>query len=84
MPRFKNREVIFDRVCVPELSADIFLGAMVDRAVTAKLAPDGRIDRRIVGHDVGRAVDVGDDDRAQSFCADIGDGERTNAAVALY
>ena len=47
-PALEDREVIFDRVGVPELRANVFLGAVVDGAVAVELAPDLGIDRCIV------------------------------------
>ena len=72
-----------------EIKEDLAIGrsSLVDAAKhieSVELAPDGGIDRRVIGHDVRRAVDVGNDDRAQSFCADIRDRERTNAAVTFH
>ena len=55
-PALEDREEVFDRVGMPERSADIFLGAVVDGAVSAELAADRPIDRGIVGHQVACLV----------------------------
>jgi hypothetical protein len=34
----EDGQIVFDRVCMPESGADIFLRAVVDRAVAAELA----------------------------------------------
>lgn len=67
---------------MPERGAHIFLGGMIDRTVAVELASDLDINRRVVGHDVGSAIDVAYDDRAQRLGADVGNMERANRAIA--
>ena len=55
----------FDRVGMMEAARfDVFLGGVIDGAVARELAPDGRVDRAFIGHHVGLAAGVCDDDRA--------------------
>ena len=77
-PALEDAEIVFDRVRMPELSADILFGGMVDGTVAGELAPDPVIDGRVVGHNERSAADVGNDDRAQALCRDIGNMEGTH------
>lgn len=61
-PTLEDREVIFDRVGVPEVGADVFLGAVVHGAVAGELIADCGIDQCLVGHQIARLIDVRDDD----------------------
>jgi hypothetical protein len=38
-PALEDREIVLDRVGVPEIGADVFLGAVVDRAAPGELRP---------------------------------------------
>src|SRR5258708_39956759 len=64
-PAFEDAEVIFDRVGVPEVGADVFLGAVVYGAVAGELVADLGIDQRLVSHQIARLVDMRDDDRLE-------------------
>src|SRR5260221_476548 len=77
-PALQDREVVFRRVGVPEVGANVFLGAMVDAAVTGKLRGDTRIDRAVIGHDVSRLVDLPGNDRADRRAIDVRDMARAH------
>jgi hypothetical protein len=47
-----DREITLDGVGVPEASADLFLSAMVHRAVTGEGRAQFRVNRAFVGHQV--------------------------------
>lgn len=79
----EDREVAFDGVCVPEAAPDIFVGGVIHGTVAFELFADGRIDNTIVRHEVGLAVGVLDEDRAQRLGVDIGDTEGPDFAVTF-
>ncbi len=58
-------KVAFDGVRVPEVTAHVFLGAVVYGAMTGEFLADLRVDRAFVGHQVGLAAGRLDDDRAK-------------------
>ena len=62
-PALEDREVVFDRVVVPKLGADIFFGTVVDGAVPCELTSYGGLDRGLIGHDVAGLVDLLGDQR---------------------
>lgn len=55
-PTLRDGEVASNRVRVPDESAELFFGGMVDSAVAVELAVDGCINRRFIGHDVRSAI----------------------------
>jgi hypothetical protein len=61
----EDREIIFDGVGMPEVGADIFLGAVVHGTVAGELVADLGVDQCLVGHQIARLIDVGDDDRLE-------------------
>ena len=79
----EDAEIVFDGVRVPEVGADIFLGAVVDRAVTRKTCADAGIDRATIGHQVGGLINVHGDDRAEGFCGHVWNVETAHGTVAL-
>jgi hypothetical protein len=80
---FQDREIIFDGIGMPEMGADVFLGTVVDGAMPAKFVADAWVNQALIRHQVGSAVDLGDNDRAQRGSADMRDMEGANRAVAL-
>jgi hypothetical protein len=67
----EDRKEVFDRVGMPERGAHIFLGAVVDGAVSVEIASDSGINWRVVGHQIGRLIDVRDNDRLQALCGHV-------------
>ena len=61
----EDREIAFDRVCVPEAAANVFLDRMVDGAVAVEVLSDRGIDGALIGHEVGLAVNLSFEDRLQ-------------------
>src|SRR5690606_26889397 len=45
-----DREIVLDRIGVPELAAHVFLDRVIDGTVPVELATDALVDRRFVGH----------------------------------
>lgn len=64
---FEKGEVALDTVCVPERATHVFLGAVIDRAVSGKFIADFRIDRAFVRHKVLLVAGALDDDRVQGL-----------------
>jgi hypothetical protein len=80
----EDRKEVFGGVAVlPTARGDILLRAVVDLAVVGELATDADIDRRFVGHESRRAINVSDQQRAKGFGGDVGDVERANLPVTL-
>ena len=79
----EDQEVIFGSVGVPEEGADVFLGAVVHRAMTSELPSDGPIDRAFVGHQVTRAINVCGHYRSEGLSGDVRDVEAADSAIAL-
>lgn len=70
------REEVFSGVAVlVAAKAGELLYAVIDRIVSAELATDTLIDRAFVGHKVGAAVNVGNQQGADVLCVDIGNVE---------
>src|SRR5271166_2082351 len=69
----QDREIIFDRVGVPEVSADVFLGAEVDGAVAGERFANSWVDQTLVRHQVTRLVDLRDDDGLEERGGDVRD-----------
>src|SRR6266404_6086645 len=80
---FEDREVVFRSVGVPEESANVFLGAVVHRAVPSELPSNRPIDRTFVGHQVAGAIDVGGHYRSESLSGNVRDVEAADPAIAL-
>ncbi len=79
----ENGEEVFSGVAVSKAAhANILTGRMNDGRVPCKLAANAGVDRAFVGHEVRSAIDIGNDQRAQSFGVHIGDMERTGVAFA--
>jgi hypothetical protein len=80
----EDGEEVFSGIGVLEAAGgDVFLGRVIDAAVTVELAAHAEIDRAVVGHEVAGAVDIGHDQRTNVLGIDVGDMERTGAAFAL-
>ena len=79
----QDAEIIFDRVGVPEIRTDVFLGAVVDGAMTTKLRTNRPVDRSIVSHQIGGLIDVRDDDRLQGLRGHVGNVEAADFAATL-
>jgi hypothetical protein len=79
----EDREEVFDRIGVPESGAHVFLGAVVHGAVAGEIASKRSVDRCIVRHQVGRLIDMRDDDRLQALRGHIRHAEAAHPAIAL-
>ena len=80
----ESREEDFGCVAVLEATrGDLFLRAMIDRAVTVKFTSYSRVNVAFISHQVRRTVYVGDDQSAQVFCRDVGDVRAANLPVTF-
>jgi hypothetical protein len=79
----QDREIIFGSVGVPEIGADVFLGAVVHRAVAGELPTDGPVNRAFIGHQIAGAIYIRDHDRSESLCGYVRDVEAADPAIAL-
>jgi hypothetical protein len=82
-PALEDREVIFGGVGVPEIGANVFLRAVVDRAMPGKLPPDRPIDGAFVSHQITGLIHVRGDDRLQGLGGNIRDAEAPDSSVAF-
>jgi hypothetical protein len=82
-PALEDRKVIFDRVGVPEVGANVFLRAVVDRAMPSKLSANGPIDWAFVGHQITGFIHIRGDDRPQGLGGNIRDTEAPDSSVAF-
>ena len=81
----EDREEVFGGVGVLEAAGgDILLGRVIDDRVTVKLLAEAGVDGALVGHKVGGALHVGNEDAANGCCVDVSDMERTGHAIALH
>jgi len=80
----EQREVALDRVRMMEAARlDVFLGRVVDRAMSCELATDRGIHRRFVRHQIGATEGVRNHDRSQRCSRNVSDVEAPRLAVAL-
>ena len=80
----EDRKEVFDRVAVLEAArSDVFAGAVVYAAVTAKFAAKAGIDRAFIGHKVGAAMHVGNDQGAQGLSVDVSNVEAADFTITL-
>jgi len=79
----EDAEITFDRVRVPEIGADVFLGTVVHRAVPGELPPDRPIDGAFVGHQVSGAIDIRGNDWPKGLGGDVRNMEAAHPPVAL-
>jgi len=82
---FEDREVVLDRIGVPEIGADVFLGRVIHRAMPRECLANPRIDQALVGHQVAGLIDVRSDDRLQARGGDVRsvDMEAADLPIAL-
>jgi hypothetical protein len=79
----ENGEEVFGGVAVSKPAhADILASRVNDAGMASELTANAGVDRAFVGHEVRSAIDIGNDQGAQSFCVHIGDMERTGVAFA--
>lgn len=78
----QDAEVAFDGVAV-DVAANVLIRAMVNHAVRSELLADMVVTARRVRHEIGSAVSVLVQDRAQRLSADVGDmvGAGTTATL---
>lgn len=80
----EDAEVSLDGVGV-DIAANVFLGAVVDAAVTAFEVPaDSGVDARFVSHKARVTVCMHAKDRAQSVGSDVRDVETADLSAPLY
>src|SRR5437660_1274148 len=72
---FEDAEKILDRVGMPEVGANIFLGRVVNGSVTGELCANARIDSVAIGHQVAGLIDVADADWLQGLRGYVRDAE---------
>src|SRR5689334_22391512 len=80
---FEDAKIIFDRVGMPEIRADVFLSRMVDAAVATELRTDRPINRRVVRHQIARLINIRDDDWLQRLSGYVGNPEAAHLAATL-
>src|SRR5262249_3913439 len=71
----EDREIIFDRIGVPEISANIFLDRVIDPAMSRELGSNAGIDGATVRHQVSRFINIGGYDWPQTFGGHVSDVE---------
>jgi hypothetical protein len=63
--------------------ANVFISRVNDSRMTSELTANASVDHAFVGHQMGGAINVGDDQAAKLLSVDIFNVERTNLAVTL-
>ncbi len=83
-PALENRIVVFDRVRVrPTAELGVFVRRMIDGVVAGEFRADCGIDRAFIGHERALFVRMLVEDFLDLLAGDVGDVERTGAAIAF-
>jgi hypothetical protein len=82
-PALEDREVTFGGIGMPEVRPDVFLGAVVHRAVACEQPTDGPVNRAFIGHQIAGAIYIRGHDRPESLCGYVRDMEAADSAIPL-